>query len=112
MSSSAQPGQLELGAPASPTSGHEEETAPRGVTPGLGMAEGSWAQEKAAGHGRGQLGTAEGSRAQQKGAGHSRGQLGTAEGSWTSRGWARPWTRLALCSDRRSLQTSGILHEL
>lgn len=36
MSTSAQPGQLELGAPASPTSGHEEETAPRGVTLRLG----------------------------------------------------------------------------
>lgn len=36
MSTSDQPGQLELRAPASPTSGHKEETAPRGVTLRLG----------------------------------------------------------------------------
>lgn len=38
MSSSAQPGQLELGAPASPTSGYEEETAPSGATLRVGRA--------------------------------------------------------------------------
>lgn len=71
-SRSAWLGQLELGAPASPTSGHEEETAPRGVTQG-------WQRQKAAG---------------------------------PSGGWQRLWTKLTACSDHRSLQTSGILHEL
>lgn len=50
-SSSAWPGQLQRGAPASPTSGHEEETAPRGVTLRLGRG------RRRLGRGRRQLDT-------------------------------------------------------
>lgn len=79
VSSSAQPGQLGLGAPASPT----QDTRRKRLQ---GEGPSGWAG-------------AEGNRA-------------GAEGSWTLWGLGEVWTRFLVCSDHRSLQTSGILHEL